>query len=171
MPYPRLDLTGQRFGLLTAVRSSRKQGRRTVWFCYCDCGQSVLVRTVLLRRKVRPVKSCGCLVVQRIKQANTTHGHKLQKASRTYSSWQAMLTRCRNPRAKDYPRYGGRGIHVCRRWLRFENFLADMGIRPQGKSIDRFPDRNGNYERSNCRWATPRQQARNRRRRIRKTVK
>lgn len=74
-----------------------------------------------------------------------------------------MLNRCDNPRNKDYPRYGARGIKVCDRWQKFENFFADMGERPQGMSIDRYPNNNGNYEPGNCRWATPRQQSGNKR--------
>lgn len=83
----------------------------------------------------------------------TTHGHSVGGPSRTYCSWQAMKTRCLNPRASNYERYGGRGITVCKRWLRFRNFLADMGERPEGMTLDRYPNYNGNYEPGNCRWA------------------
>jgi hypothetical protein len=76
-----------------------------------------------------------------------------------------MLNRCGNPNVKDYPDYGGRGITVCERWRIFINFLADMGEAPPNKSIDRWPDKNGNYEPGNCRWATPKEQVENRRRR------
>ena len=88
-----------------------------------------------------------------------THGYS---RSSTYKTWEAMLTRCNNADQKTFAAYGARGITVCKRWLKFENFLADMGERPSGKTIDRYPDKNGNYEPTNCRWATQIEQCRNR---------
>lgn len=93
------------------------------------------------------------------------HGHSSrQLKTPTYESWRSMKTRCFNPNTTGYYLYGGRGVTVCERWLIFENFLADMGERPEGMSIDRFPNKDGNYEPSNCRWATETQQKRNTRR-------
>jgi hypothetical protein len=90
------------------------------------------------------------------------HGHaSRQKRSGTYMTWSAMIQRCKNPNNTKYPKYGALGIKVCERWEIFENFLADMGERPAGKTLDRWPDQSGNYEPSNCRWATPLQQQRN----------
>ena len=92
------------------------------------------------------------------------HGHatRTNGLSPTYQSWKAMLRRCYNPNFYRYDLYGGRGITVCKRWrYSFENFLADMGSRPEGKSIDRYPNPDGHYERGNCRWATAREQAQN----------
>jgi hypothetical protein len=83
--------------------------------------------------------------------------------SPTWLSWKSMIGRCANPKNPDYPEYGGRGITVCERWLKFENFFADMGVRPEGMSLDRYPNVNGNYEPNNCRWATAQLQASNRR--------
>lgn len=91
-----------------------------------------------------------------------THGHTLKgKPSPTMLSWRAMRDRCTKPNHTKWPRYGARGIKVCDRWMVFENFLADMGERPEGRTLDRYPDNDGNYEPGNCRWATPTQQANN----------
>jgi hypothetical protein len=92
----------------------------------------------------------------------TTHGQAAAGGTRTYHAWKSMVRRCTNPSSADWPRYGGRGISVCSRWLRFEDFLADMGGCPDGLSLDRI-NNDGNYEPGNCRWTTWEQQMRNRR--------
>jgi hypothetical protein len=102
--------------------------------------------------------------------SNTKHGQATRGSiSRTYRTWKSMKARCSNPRAPGFDQYGARGITFDSRWNDFEAFLSDMGERPQGKTLDRWPNGDGNYEPGNCRWATPTEQSRNRRsnRRIR----
>ena len=115
----------------------------------CDCGRSLTVYCQSLL--TGNTKSCGC--IQGENRHNLSH-------SREYNSWKGMIQRCENPNHTYYPLYGGRGIRVCDRWSDFRNFLADMGPRPEGNSLDRV-DNFGDYEPSNCRWASQKQQIRN----------
>lgn len=154
---PRHNLTGKSFGRLTVVclASTNRYG----WECLCICGSKTVVITASLRNG--HTRSCGCLQ----REAVTKHGFK---GTPTWNSWRNMRSRCRDPHHISYSSYGGRGIKVCDRWNSFENFLADMGERPTGKSIDRI-DNNGNYEPGNCMWSTPGEQINKQRRRTRKT--
>lgn len=148
------DLTGQRFGHLTVL--IRVPPRK--WLCRCDCGKEIGVFTDNLTRN--HTTSCGCQKGAMISKSLTTHG---KTESRIMHIWEGMKARCLNPNDDRFLDYGGRGITICDRWLEsFENFYADMGDPPDKCSIDRI-DVNGNYEPSNCRWATQSQQCNNKR--------
>lgn len=135
-----------------------------MYACECDCGRVVAVRGKDFRQG--KTQSCGCARnehTQRMGAANRVHGHASgARESATYYSWRAMIRRCTDPRAKDYARYGARGVTVCRPWLAFAAFLKDMGERPKGRTLDRKDGTLG-YTPDNCQWATPKQQANNRR--------
>lgn len=159
-----IDLTGKTFGRLTVVsRAGSNERNNATWNCVCICGNTcIVVGTCLITKHTA---SCGCLQ----KDNRVTHGkHKTQE----YSTWAAMKKRCTNPNSVDYHNYGGRGITVCKRWLdSFENFLEDMGERPNNNSqIDRINTNKG-YSKKNCRWATPIENTRNRRNNIKITYK
>lgn len=127
--------------------------RRACWLCRCDCGAERVLNALVLA--LGKSLSCGCL---RGKHRHTAGG----RPSPTYISWASMMDRCHYPKHWAFARYGARGISVCERWRVFEGFLADMGERPKGRTLDRYPNRDGNYEPGNCRWATPSQQSENR---------
>lgn len=149
------------YGYLTVIeRAPDPEKKVSLWKCVCKCGNEVIVKGGNLNSG--NTNSCGCLNLQKLSERQT-HG---MSGSTEYEIYHNMVRRCTEVENEHYPDYGGRGIKVCDRWMGeqgFENFYADMGPRPKGKTLDRWPNNDGDYEFPNCRWATKKEQAENRR--------
>lgn len=146
---------GDRFkSLVVSKDGGRSTDGHRLWVCLCDCGREYVMQSNKL--KTFKVLNCECLPPP----CGTTHG---MRQSSAYSSWAASITRCHNINSESYARYGAKGISVCEEWREsFKAFYDYMGPRPPGTTLDRWPNRRGNYEPGNCRWATPKEQAINR---------
>lgn len=171
MPAPR-NLSGQKFGrLLVSGKTQKSKYNRTQFWCNCDCGTGKWITATSLISGA--TKSCGCLAREKssynckyfMPEVNTKHGLTKQDSSgksnppKVYEIWAGMKRRCSDVNSSDY---FGRGIKVCDRWMRFDNFLEDMGHPPSGTSLDRI-NNDGDYEPLNCRWATRSEQQKNKR--------
>lgn len=155
----KIDETGKKYGRLRVLHCL--SGKPAKWKCMCICGNTKVTTGTNLRRGA--TRSCGCLrreSARIVGLSNTTHGHsKKVVIPKEFSSWRAMLRRCLAPNCHAYPRYGGAvpPVKVCKRWMKFCNFLKDMGIRPEGTSLGRLKGL-GNYGKSNCAWMTRKEQ-------------
>ena len=154
-------MIGQRFGRWVVVSYHGFVGNRRRWNCICDCGTQKAVDQYNLRKSLS--MSCGCL--EKDRPHAVIHGQtgKGRKRGPEHACWSGMKARCTNPKSVSWPRYGGRGVKVCDRWMNsFVDFLADIGRRPSAQhSLDRHPDNVGNYEPGNVRWATAKEQKAN----------
>ena len=155
------EMVGRKFGRLTVVEADGLNGSRAkTWGCLCACGKYASVSGTKLRSG--HTKSCGCLTADKVSNLNRTHS---LSSIPEHVVWKGMMQRTTNPNHISYKNYGGRGIKVCERWGDFYNFICDMGTRPEGKfSIERS-NNDGDYEPTNCYWADPYEQARNKRKR------
>lgn len=160
-----IDLTGRKFGRLTAISRAPNLGHHTQWNCVCVCGQRTVVGQNHL--KAKRISSCGCLRNEMLSARSLTHGNtRGQKGDHSlhtpeYRAWSHAKARCNNRNDSKFPQYGGRGIRMCKTWEGdFSAFLKDMGSRPDGMTLER-KDVDGDYSPDNCIWASLKRQSRN----------
>lgn len=160
-PTGRIDISGQKYGRLTAIKfAETDKGGHSKWLCVCECGTEKVVYGTSLKSGV--TKSCGCLRVE-VSKANNIHG---MTDTPIHLSWMFMKNVCNNTNHKQYKDYGNRGITLCERWLKFENFYEDMGNRPSKNHRLGRININGNFELSNCKWMTKKEQNNNKRNKV-----
>lgn len=165
-----IDLTGQKFGRLTVIERAKNAKYSSVrWLCQCDCGQQTVVTAGNLKNN--HTRSCGCLRRDINSKIHYIHGysHSKNKRNEIYTIWKDIVKRCNNSNCNNYENYGGRGIRICNKWLKFINFLEDMGERPRGMSVDRI-NNDGDYCPENCKWSTRKEQNRNSRHNVLITI-
>jgi len=155
------DRVGEKHGKLTIIsfdkRINSKRPYKYFWNCRCECG---VIKSFNYSNLGRATNSCGCIFKEKLINRNTTHG---KSRSSEYSSWSNMINRCYNKKSTQYKDWGGRGIEVCKEWRdSFSKFLEDMGNKPKGYSIDRI-DNSKNYEKTNCKWSSKKEQNNNKR--------
>ena len=159
-----LDIAGQKFGRLLVMKRVMVRGAKNVmWACRCDCGGSIVAAASNIKSGI--TQSCGCFARETaasLLRGNTSQRTHHKSQTLEYNSWGSMKQRCLNPSNPKYPNYGGRGIRICNQWVNsFENFLSDMGKKPSRFYTLHRINNDGNYEPSNCEWATSKVQGRN----------
>ena len=148
---------GKRYNRLTVVKEVEQRNKVRRFLCECDCGNQK--EFILYNLRNGNTTSCGCVRKEMMSEQFKTHG---MTNTKVFNAWMNMKRRCYEPNYKNYYLWGGRGVRVCDRWLNsFENFFEDMGHPPEGTSLDRFPNKDGDYSPDNCRWATKEEQDNN----------